>query len=66
MSVDYSHCTEDISSIFAANGIYELPFGRGKGFLNGSSLADAFVGSWKIAGIASLRIGENDKRDQQA
>jgi hypothetical protein len=57
MSVDYSHCTEDINSIFTANGIYELPFGRGKTFLNRNALTDAFVGGWKVAGIASLRTG---------
>lgn len=57
MHLDYSHCTEDINSIFSANGIYELPFGRGKPFLNRGALTDAFVGGWKFAGIASLRTG---------
>jgi hypothetical protein len=57
MHVDYSHCTEDISDIFTANGIYELPFGHGKAFLNNGALADAFVGGWKVAGISTLRTG---------
>lgn len=57
MHLDYSHCTEDINHIFTANGIYELPFGRGKVFLNNGALLDAFVGGWKFAGISTLRTG---------
>lgn len=58
MHLDYSHCTEDINHIFTANGIYELPFGRGKMFLNHSgTLTNALAGGWKIAGIATLRTG---------
>jgi Carboxypeptidase regulatory-like domain len=57
MHLDYSHCTEDINDIFTANGIYELPFGHGKMFLNNGALTDEFVGGWKIAGISTLRTG---------
>jgi hypothetical protein len=57
MHLDYSHCTEDINSIFTANGIYELPFGHGKTFLNSGTVTDEIVGGWKIAGISTLRTG---------
>jgi hypothetical protein len=57
MHLDYSHCTEDINDIFNANGIYELPFGRGKTFLNKGALTNALVGGWKVAGITALRTG---------
>jgi hypothetical protein len=57
MHLDYGHCTEDINHIFTANGIYELPFGHGKMFLNSGTLADEVLGGWKIAGIATLRTG---------
>jgi hypothetical protein len=57
MHLDYSHCTEDVNDIFTANGIYELPFGHGKTHLNNGALADAIVGGWKVAGIATLRTG---------
>jgi hypothetical protein len=57
MHLDYSHCTEDINQIFTANGIYELPFGHGKMFLNSGTLADAVVGGWKLSGISTLRTG---------
>lgn len=57
MHLDYGHCTEDINFIFTANGIYELPFGRGKAYLNRGALTDALFGGWKIAGISTLRTG---------
>jgi len=57
MHLDYSHCTEDMNHIFTANGIYELPFGHGKMFMNTGTLADAVVGGWKISGISTLRTG---------
>lgn len=57
MHIDYSHCTEDINDVFSANGIYELPFGHGKTFLNTGSVMDALVGGWKVAGIVALRTG---------
>jgi hypothetical protein len=57
MHLDYGHCTEDISDIMSINGIYELPFGRGKALLNKSAITDLLVGGWKVAGIATLRTG---------
>jgi hypothetical protein len=57
MHLDYGHCTEDINYIFTANGIYELPFGRGKPYMNHGALADAVLGGWKVAGISTLRTG---------
>jgi hypothetical protein len=57
MHLDYGHCTEDISDIMSINGIYELPFGRGKSFLNKSAVTDLLVGGWKVAGISTLRTG---------
>jgi hypothetical protein len=57
MHLDYSHCTTDINDIFTANGIYELPFGHGKVFLNSGTLADEVAGGWKISGISTLRTG---------
>lgn len=57
MHKDYGHCTEDINQILSANGIYELPFGQGKTFLNTGWLKNAVVGGWKVAGIVSLHTG---------
>ena len=40
------------------NGLYELPFGRGKRFLSGSGrLADLALGGWQVSGIFALQSG---------
>jgi hypothetical protein len=40
-----------------ANAIYELPFGKGKAFMNQGGISDAVLGGWKFAAIAGLRSG---------
>lgn len=48
----------DIRSYFRLSTIYELPVGRGRTFLGGSSrMTDLFLGGWQLAGIASARTG---------
>ena len=37
--------------------IYDLPFGRGQKWLAGSSLADKFLGGWRISAIHNYRSG---------
>ena len=40
------------------NGIYDLPFGKGKHFAKGASRAlDALIGGWQIASIGDWRSG---------
>ena len=36
---------------------YDLPFGRGRPFLNSNRFADAVLGGWRIAGIISVVSG---------
>jgi len=57
LDLDRGHCQEDMNQNLIANSIYELPFGRGKPFLNRGGLTDAVVGGWKFAAIASLHSG---------
>lgn len=48
----------DIKHIINANGVYQLPFGRGKKF--GSDMpgfADAFLGGWQLSGIFRWNSG---------
>ena len=40
-----------------ANTIYELPFGKGKPFMNQGGITDAVFGGWKFSAIAALRSG---------
>jgi outer membrane receptor protein involved in Fe transport len=57
MRLDRGHCQEDINHVLTVNSIYELPFGKGKAFLNNGGLTDAVAGGWKLAAIVSYHTG---------
>lgn len=38
--------------------VYELPFGKGKRYLNTGRLANAFLGGWTVTGIQNYRSGD--------
>ena len=49
---DYRRSTQDQTQRFVANGIYDLPFGRGRSFLSGAnSIVDHVVGGWTVGVI---------------
>src|SRR5439155_3547593 len=53
-ALDYRRSTQDQTQRFVANGIYELPFGNGKAFLNSSnSMLDRIVGHWTMGAIVT-------------
>jgi hypothetical protein len=48
----------DIRHLFNVNGIWELPFGRGKAFgTNASGWVEQLIGGWQISGIYAYRSG---------
>lgn len=48
----------DIRHLFNANGIWDLPFGKGRWIgRDSSSLVDALIGGWQISGIVTARSG---------
>jgi hypothetical protein len=44
--MDYSNSGFDTRQRFTFNALYELPFGKGRAYLNQSSIADEIVGGW--------------------
>ncbi len=49
----------DVPQNFVFSYTYELPFGKGKPFLNGgSSLVSKLAGGWSINGITTLQAGQ--------
>jgi hypothetical protein len=48
--------TNDVPQIFAANVVYELPFGAGKPMLS-KGLAARVLGGWTVTGIAQYQVG---------
>jgi hypothetical protein len=47
----------DTPQYFTFNGIYELPFGKGKRFFNNNTIANYVIGGWQLNGITSLISG---------
>ncbi len=56
-AVEKQRIGNDITHVFKANGVYELPFGRGKRFFNGG-FAGGLLGGWSLNGIMRLQSGE--------
>jgi hypothetical protein len=63
--------TFDTPHVFNATAFYELPFGRGKRYLNHSKWLDAGVGGWQVTTLAHitsgqatfLQLGDEDRLD---
>jgi hypothetical protein len=49
---------EDVPHLFVVSYIYELPFGKGRQFLNHSRASDYFVGGWSLTGIQRYQSGQ--------
>jgi hypothetical protein len=47
----------DIPHRWVTNGIVDLPFGRGKPFLNSGGLTDKLVGGWRLSGVLTVQSG---------
>jgi hypothetical protein len=54
---DRSSSNIDVRHVMTLNGIYQLPFGRGKQFFNGNGPAAHLLSGWQLSGIASARTG---------
>lgn len=56
-SAAYSNANFDVRQALKGYAVYELPFGKGKMFLNHSSLLDEAVGGWQLSGTLLLQSG---------
>jgi|CXWL01.1.fsa_nt_gi hypothetical protein len=57
-SLDYRRSSQDQTQRFIANGVYDLPFGRGRTWLNGTNgFVDRAVGGWSIGLIGTWATG---------
>jgi hypothetical protein len=57
-AANYSNSNFDVRHAFKGYAVYELPFGRGKQFLNHSTLLDEVVGGWQVSGTVVLETGQ--------
>jgi hypothetical protein len=47
----------DVRHTFAANAVYDLPFGKGRAYLIRTGVADFLLGGWSLTSIATARSG---------
>ena len=57
-SANYSNSNFDVRHAFKGYVVYELPFGRGKQFLNHSAALDEVIGGWQVSGTVVLQTGQ--------
>jgi hypothetical protein len=55
--MNYAPSPFDIRHIIHASGTYDLPFGKGKAFLNNNPIADRIVGGWTLGTIIVIQSG---------
>src|SRR5262249_1895382 len=56
--VERTYSAFDIPQNLAMSGTYELPFGKGRKYMNGAnSFTNAVVGGWQLQSIIVLRSG---------
>ena len=55
--LNYAPSAFDIRHVVHIAGTYDLPFGRGKRFLQGSRVVDKIVGGWTIGTVTAFQTG---------
>ena len=56
MRLDYGNCLYDTDQRFVVSSVYELPFGRGKRYLNVGKVSN-LLGGWEVSGITTFSTG---------
>jgi hypothetical protein len=56
LSCDRSSTNEDVRNTFTTNAVYQLPFGKGRRFLNEGAVGQ-IMGGWDLSGIGTARSG---------
>lgn len=55
--LDYGRADYDQTHIFNLNAVYDLPFGKGRHFMNDGGAVDRLVGGWQLGGILRINTG---------
>jgi hypothetical protein len=56
---DYSNSPWDVRQRFTINALYQLPFGKGRAYVNNSTLLDEVIGGWSINAMWQAQTGEH-------
>jgi hypothetical protein len=57
-AANYGNSNFDVRNAFKGYILYQLPFGRGKQFLNSNSLVDAVIGGWQLSDTLVIQSGQ--------
>jgi len=58
-NAEYGPAAPDIRQRLSISGLYELPFGRGRKYMQDvNGVVDAFLGGWELGGIVTAQTGE--------
>jgi hypothetical protein len=57
-SANYGNSNFDVPQALKGNVTYELPFGKGKMFLNNNLIMDEILGGWQVTGTVLLSSGQ--------
>jgi len=55
---NYSNSNFDVRNAFKGSAVYQLPFGKGKMFLNNNTFLDEVFGGWQSTGTLVLQGGQ--------
>ena len=55
---NYGNSNFDVRNAFKGYTVYELPFGKGRRFLNNNTILDALVGGWQGTGSLVVQSGQ--------
>lgn len=56
--LDRTRVDFDQTHVFNFNGVYQLPFGKGRAFFNNGGVVDKVFGGWELSGIATWNSGQ--------
>lgn len=57
-TIEKQRSFNDVTHVFKANGVYELPFGPGRRWANWGGVAGKILGGWSVNGLMRWQSGE--------
>ena len=57
LSSNYGNSNFDIPQAIKGTAVYELPFGKGKPFMNSNAITDGVLGGWRLSGTFIYQSG---------
>ena len=54
---DHGNNAFDVRPSVNATALYELPFGKGRKYLNSGGARDYVLGGWEVGGVVNARTG---------